>query len=167
VIAVSIARITVSRQNGLADLTSLILWGGVELSVGKPHPSTISNHDLNHRAKCFITAVILACLASFRTLYTASRVEKSRDDTVPQTPYRKKDAAYSNITDEMPLSMGVPQHVAEISSVPDSWQWTSYHEGTSDEERPDPNSVHVRHDFKVQTSDRSDGPFEMRAATLR
>ncbi|MCJ1282375.1 hypothetical protein MMC26_001698 [Xylographa opegraphella] len=74
VIVVAIIRVVISTKDDTLDLTWLILWGGVESSVGQSSIVVLSSDDPRRNgADCFFhTAIIVACLASFRALYTRS-----------------------------------------------------------------------------------------------
>lgn len=62
---------------GIADPAWLIAWNAIEILVGKLKP-VLSFTLTRHCANRATTAIIVACLAAFWTLYTKSKQQKEQ-----------------------------------------------------------------------------------------
>ncbi|CAF9936601.1 MAG: hypothetical protein HETSPECPRED_010382 [Heterodermia speciosa] len=117
IICVSIARVVIATSGAQIDLTWVLFWGGIEASV----------------------AIIVACLASFRTLYTRS--ERSSNRPSGKEDYSDRPSKFRSDNHFVPLkNRGVS--AAIISTGEDST--TSF-----DEPVYSVDDVHVRQDFVV------------------
>ena len=149
VITLSLVRVVISRQSGLVDFISLILWAAIELSVGMSflHISV----DVRCVTKNVLIAIILACLAAFRNLYVATRNGKVQSENTKYTPCRRDITTQSNATDELLLGVGAHQRMTEISSMPRTFHRTTSRESFSDEESLGSGGIHITYDFRIRT----------------
>ncbi|MCJ1431731.1 hypothetical protein MMC27_001086 [Xylographa pallens] len=163
VIFVAIIRVVVSTKDDALDLTWLILWGGVESSVGQSFIPVLSTGDpLREGANCFLhTAIIIACLASFRALYTRS--ENSAGSSNRQVR-NKPSGTYGQIHDKAALhqrqiSDTLPLHQQTmLSTVITSEAFKPFHFSSSEaalyDDMPASKEVFVSHDLHAYPEER-------------
>ncbi|KAH6669839.1 hypothetical protein B0J14DRAFT_486176 [Halenospora varia] len=134
VIAVAIARVIVATSSERLDFTFILLWGAVELSV----------------------SIIVACLASFRTLYTAKRAERSGNSR-PKNPQLSKNInSHNNISDAIPLKhQGSSLQNSKNSQEAPSWEWSSQIGGVADNSNENSSAIYVKREYEVHASIRN------------
>ena len=139
IICVSIARVVIATSGAQIDLTWVLFWGGIEASVGKLWLLTPGARSRYTLVIDSYPAIIVACLASFRTLYTRS--ERSSNRPSGKEDYSDRPSKFRSDNHFVPLkNRGVG--AAIISTGEDST--TSF-----DEPVYSVDDAHVRQDFVV------------------
>ena len=139
IICVSIARVVIATSGPQIDVTWVLLWGGIEASVGKSCFFNSCARSEGFLVIDSLTAIIVACLASFRTLYTRS--ERSSNRPSGKADYSDRPSKFRSDNHFVPLkNRGVS--AAVVSTGEDST--TSF-----DEPVYSVDDVHIRQDFVV------------------